>query len=60
MSLWPNGSRGLLLSALYRGGRQAEALAVYTVTRRLLEQKLGVGPGRGGSESRFGRTEGGG
>ncbi|MEU7159861.1 BTAD domain-containing putative transcriptional regulator [Streptomyces chrestomyceticus] len=34
----------LLLAALDRGGRQAEALAVYTDTRRLLEQKLGAGP----------------
>ncbi|MFI2235621.1 BTAD domain-containing putative transcriptional regulator [Streptomyces chrestomyceticus] len=34
----------MLLSALHRGGRQVEALAVCTDTLRLLEQKLGAGP----------------
>ncbi|MGW2249000.1 AfsR/SARP family transcriptional regulator [Kitasatospora sp. NPDC001660] len=39
--------RELLMLALYRCGRQAESLGVYTDTRKLLIDELGVEPGAG-------------
>jgi len=38
--------RGQLMLALYRCGRQAEALQVYQDTRRLLVDELGIEPGQ--------------
>ncbi|PWV67920.1 AfsR/SARP family transcriptional regulator [Nocardia neocaledoniensis] len=37
--------RGLLMTALYHSGRQAEALRVYAETRRDLVDQLGIEPG---------------
>jgi SARP family transcriptional regulator, regulator of embCAB operon len=37
--------RYLLILALYRGGRQAEALSAYQETRRFLTEEFGVEPG---------------
>ena len=38
--------RGQLMLALYRSGRQADALTVYRQTRELLSDELGLEPGR--------------
>jgi DNA-binding SARP family transcriptional activator/WD40 repeat protein len=38
--------RGQLMIALYRAGRQADALAAYRQTSELLRQELGLEPGR--------------
>ena len=43
---WRERFHAQLMLALYRCGRQAEALAAYQRTRRMLVDELGVEPGR--------------
>ncbi|MGA5565434.1 AfsR/SARP family transcriptional regulator [Streptomyces platensis] len=38
-------TQALLMLALHRAGRRAEALGVYAATRRILDAELGTGPG---------------